>query len=185
MLEKGFLFLGGKMSFEDLIERLGSKLRAITVKLNGKYTAFDHDDLYQEALLSLWEKHKKGELEDKTDSYILQGCFFFLKNYIRKIYKRIDSCSRSLNGTLNDRNETFDDILTLAVKGDCETCEENLFLEDIFSHLGEREKKIVSLSMDNFTTREIGKCCGISHAMVVKIKKKVKSRCRSFREEII
>lgn len=74
----------GPLSFEALVGKLTSTLRRITRKLNGHFTFMDDQDLFQEALIHLWSCFQSGSLDDKTDSYILQGCYFHLKNYIRK-----------------------------------------------------------------------------------------------------
>ena len=73
-----------RTNFEDLIRKLSPTLRGITHKLNGHFTFFDEDDLFQEALGHLWVHYNQDKLNDKTDSYVLQGCYFHLKNYIRK-----------------------------------------------------------------------------------------------------
>jgi len=74
-----------KMNFDTIVERISPALKNITYKLNGHYTFFNDDDLRQESLLHLWLEYQKGKLEDKTDSYILQGCYYYLKNYLRKV----------------------------------------------------------------------------------------------------
>lgn len=73
------------MSFQELHQKLSPTIKRIAYRLNGHYRSFNHDDLYQEATIHLWSNFLKGKLSDKTDSYILQGCYFHLKNYIRKV----------------------------------------------------------------------------------------------------
>ena len=85
------------MDFDIILQRIKPKLRAITKKLDGKYTSFDDEDLYQETTLHLWQQCKDKTIENKTDSYILQGCYFYLKNYIRRKFKKIDACSTFLD----------------------------------------------------------------------------------------
>lgn len=46
-------------------------------------------------------------------------------------------------------------------------------LKQIFSSLNEREKKIITLSMQDKTQREISKICGISQAQVSRIIKSI------------
>jgi DNA-directed RNA polymerase specialized sigma subunit len=72
------------MSFEILVKRISPTIKKIAHKLNGHYTFFNDEDLYQEALAHLWVGFREGALGDKTDSYILQGCYYHMKNYIRK-----------------------------------------------------------------------------------------------------
>lgn len=171
--------------FEDLITKISPKLRAITKKLDGRYTSFDNDDLYQEACLSLWEKYNMNKLSDKTDSYILQGCLFFLKNHIRKVYKKIDSRSMSLNTVINEDDGTFEDVLISSYADTRNNSLNNdLLLEAIYARLSEKEKKIIGLYLDDLTVREIGKRLCISHVMVLKIKNRIKDKCAKIRKEI-
>jgi DNA-directed RNA polymerase specialized sigma24 family protein len=72
-----------KERFEDLFGRLSPKMRSIAHRMNGHRTFFSDDDLYQESAVNMWSLYGAGELDGKTDSYILQGCYFHLKNYLR------------------------------------------------------------------------------------------------------
>lgn len=188
MLRKGLLFFVSiiwekAMSYEELVKKLSPKLKAIARKLDGRYTAFDEDDLYQEALFRLWQKYKENELSDKTDSYILQGCLFFLKNHIRKVHKKIDSKSISLHNIINENAGTLEDVLSFTY--DMENpLNDELALEEIYAMLSEKEREIIDLSLDNLTVREIGKRFGISHVMVLKIKKQIKEKCSKIKKEI-
>ena len=166
------------MEFEKFIEKISPKLKAITHKLNGKYTFFSEEDLYQEAAVYLWQKNSKNELSDKTTSYILQGCMFHLKNHIRKIYKKIDINSVSLNGLVKERNIELDDLAVdpQRQREQADSRERDLMIKDINSILSDREKKILSLRLKGFTTREAGKRLGVSHVAIVKMEKKIKDK---------
>lgn len=182
---KGYITESIAMSFEDLVTKISPKLRAITKKLDGRYTSFDDDDLYQEACLSLWEKYNKNKLSDKTDSYILQGCLFFLKNHIRKVYKKIDFSSISLNTVINEDEGTLEDVLASSYADTGNNSFNNvLLLEAIYAKLSEKEKKIIGLYLDDLSVREIGKRLGISHVMVIKIKNKIRNKCNFVKNEI-
>lgn len=177
------------MNFEDLTKRISPKLNAIAHKLNGRYTFFNEDDLYQEALLNLWQKYNKGELSDKTDSYIIQGCFFFLKNYIRKIYKKIDINTIRLEDFIEDQdntdNNSFENSFLLEDKTDEEDFVNTKLLTDyLFQQLSERERKILQFCLEGLTKREIGNKLGISHVMVMKIEKRIREKCKEFKKEI-
>tara|TARA_B100000315_G_C14498913_1_gene551381 strand:+ start:664 stop:1224 length:561 start_codon:yes stop_codon:yes gene_type:complete len=176
------------MDFDCLTQRVSPKLKAIAHKLNGRFTFFDEDDLYQEALIHLWEGCQIGELTDKTDSYILQGCFFFLKNYIRVSFKRVDMQSVSLYNIVKGENEDDSLLSEMLVTEDSDKqfgfIVVDILVEDILSCLTEREKDVFLLSLDEMTTREIGDRLGVSHAMVVKVKKKIRSKCKAIEEEI-
>ena len=159
--------------FEKLVKRISPKLKAITRRFNWKIF-FDEDDLYQEALLYLWEKWKKNEILDKTDSFILQGCFFFLKNYIRKAWTKIDFINASEEILHEWEGNTFFNYM-----------DNKLLIEEMERRLTEREKIVFSLYLEGFTIREIGKKLGISHVMVIKIKKKIRDKCKDLEAEII
>jgi RNA polymerase sigma factor (sigma-70 family) len=173
------------MVFEELVTKLSPKLRAIAKKLDDHYSAFNDDDLYQETVLDLWLKYRAGVLGNKTDSYILQGCFFFLKNYIRKNYKAVDARSVSLCNPINGQNQTLEDILCAQYGYGLADIEAKILLENISRRLCERERDILNLSIADTTTRDIGKKLGISHVMVVKIKNKLKNKYKGLRKEIL
>ena len=77
------------VTFEQLVKRLSPKLKGISYKVHWAGYFFNNEDLYQEALLHLWKQYKAGTLSDKTDSYILQGCYFYLKNYMRTALDKV------------------------------------------------------------------------------------------------
>ncbi len=53
--------------FDDVLKRISPKLKRITKKLDGYYSFIDDDDLFQEALIYLWNNFNAGKLIDKTD----------------------------------------------------------------------------------------------------------------------
>ncbi|MFA5271424.1 MAG: sigma-70 family RNA polymerase sigma factor [Candidatus Omnitrophota bacterium] len=175
------------MSFNEITKKISPKLKGIAKRLDGRYTSFDDDDLYQEAILELWQKYNQHKLEGKTDSYILQGAMFFLKNHIRKVYKKIDSHSVSLNAILTDSEDcTLEDVIpSFRTEGSKESLEAKLLLEDINKLLDERQKEVLRYFLEDVTVREIGRNLGISHAMVIKIKNKIKDKCAELGKEII
>lgn len=177
------------MTFNELSERISPKLRAISSKLNYRDAYFDADDLYQEALIHLWESYESGKLRDKTESYIVQGCFFFLKNYIRVVYKRIDGRSTSIEA-LASRDEGEGARWSdggVAVSDDRQFgfMVVDILVDDIASALSGRAREVFLLSLEEMTTREIGSRLGISHAMVVKIEKRIRARCEEARSELL
>jgi RNA polymerase sigma factor (sigma-70 family) len=173
------------MCFEDLIKKFSLKLKRITYKLNGHFSFFNDEDLYQEALIHLWLDFKKGRLSDKTDSYILQGCYFHLKNYIRKNYDKANLIS--LENITNEEGEVFalDNILSLENPHSCfEIINCKMLIEKINNNgLTEREKEVFCLALEGLTTREIGSKLGISHVRVVKLRAKIKDKCRKYKDD--
>ena len=99
------------MSFDHLITRISPTLKRITHRLNGHHSFFDDEDLYQEAVIHLWLHYKQGSLSDKTDSYILQGCYFHLRNYLRKVQDKVPVLS--INTGVGEDGTKLEDILTI------------------------------------------------------------------------
>lgn len=170
------------MSFEVLLKRISPTLRRIAYKLNGHFSSFNDEDLFQEALVHLWLAYEDDELSGKTDSYILQGCYFHLKNYIRKNYDKVNLIS--LDNAANEEGETFDlgKVLSLKNPGSCfEYVNCKMLIEKINNNgLTIREKEVFNLALEGLTTREIGSRLGISHVRVVKLRGKIREKCRKY-----
>lgn len=151
-------------------------MRRISQRLNGHFSFFDEDDLFQEAVEHLWVAYQRGSLDDKTDSYVLQGCYFYLKNYLRK---NLDKASLiSLNKLADDEETDMEERLASNDRSIRDLLDDGLLTETIGSEcMTDKEKRIVSLSVKGLTTREIGRRLGISHVRVVKLKKRIRQRC--------
>jgi len=175
-LKAPFFYEERIMGFEEFLKRLSPKLKAITYKLNGHYTFFNHDDLYQEAVVFLWQDFHAGKFADKTQSYILQGCFFHLKNYIRKARVRHDLVS--LNELVNQEESEWEEILPAGDQRDfLDYLDSKIFVEKMQNNgLTQKEKAILPLCLEGLTTRQIGKRLGISHVMVVKLKSHIREK---------
>ncbi|MBD3295780.1 MAG: sigma-70 family RNA polymerase sigma factor [Candidatus Omnitrophica bacterium] len=167
------------MNYDEIANRLSPKLKAISRKVRRKYTYCDEDDFYQEALLFLWMKFENGELDDKNDSYILQGCFYFLKNYIRKVCKSVDRGSVSMFAETGTEGRTIQDTLpdTTYPSGD-DSVEICLLLDEAENRFTETEKDIFYYKLEGYTVREIGEMMGVSHVMVVRHGSRLRDKCR-------
>jgi RNA polymerase sigma factor (sigma-70 family) len=167
----------GRMCFEELANKLSPTVKRIAYKLNGHYRSFS-DDLYQEAMLHLWNNFRLGRISDKTDSYILQGCYFHLKNYIRKVNEKSNMVS--LDMAVGDEGKDLEDILApkyLSVEDSREYLHNKLLAESINNNgFDLREKKILSFLAEGLTTRDIGKRLGFSHVSIVKVIGKIKQK---------
>ena len=165
-------------SFELLVKKLSPTLKRITGKLDGNLPVVDDQDLFQEALIHLWSHFRLGELDDKTDSYMLQGCYFHLKNYIRKT--RDSAVLLSLNSLPDEDGAPFEETLVAKNVASYDDVEGSLQIEAMAeSGITQREKDVLSFSLEGLTTREIGKKLGISHVSVVKIRNKIKVKYES------
>jgi RNA polymerase sigma factor (sigma-70 family) len=172
--------------FEEIITRLSTTLKRITYKIKVRQAFFNEEDLFQEALLHLWQDYNRGKLSDKTDSYILQGCYYHLKNYIRKSKPRVlcvsmDEVSReepdTPKGPLSLKDERAERFL--------EDLHNKFLVEAIRNNgLTRREKEVLSFVGEGLTTREIGRKLGVSHVMVVKLISRAKVKCRRHIDKI-
>jgi len=163
------------MSFEELVRRISPTLQRITQRLNGRFTFMDHDDLYQEAVLQLWIDFQGGRLGSKTDSYILQGCYFHLKNYIRKTQ---DSAALvSLSAMMDEEPGRLEELMEADEVAAIDYVDGKMQVESLLEEgLSERERDVLAFSMEGMTTREIGKRLGISHVAVVKVRNRIRER---------
>ena len=167
-------------NFDDMTNKLSPTLRRIAHRMNGHSTFFSDDDLYQEAMVHMWVLYRNGMLDDKTDSYILQGCYFHLKNYLRTTLDKAKLTS--LSALIDGQDTTLEDTLASKEGKERDELDAALLEEGVaLKGLNERESDVLRLSMDGLTTREIGKHLGVSHVMVVKIKAQIKTKCQTLR----
>jgi RNA polymerase sigma factor (sigma-70 family) len=165
----------GPRSFENLVATLSPTLRRITHKLNGHFSFMDDQDLFQEALIHLWLHFQSGDLSDKTESYILQGCYFHLKNYIRKT--RDSVAVFSLDSAMDEDGPHAEGLLVADDLAPYEEVEAGFEIEAITgSGSAGREKAVLFFCLEGMTMREIGKRLGISHVSVLKIRNKIRKR---------
>lgn len=173
------------MSFEELVKKISPTLKRITYKLNRHFSFFNDEDLYQEALLRLWQDFQTGRLDDKTDSYILQGCYFSLKNYIRCVNDKAKLISIE-TFKRNERESNHDEFLWLKdqkAEDFFENLNSRLLCETINNNgLTEKEKEVLRFYSQGLTTRDIGKQLGVSHVRVVKLTRRIREKCHKYRE---
>lgn len=151
--------------------------------MNGHFTFFDDDDLCQEALFHLWKLFQDGKLDDKTDSYILQGCYFHLKNYIRKSMDKVNFSS--LESPVDEDGTMLEEIIASSGPLPTDQVEDKVLSEEVQkSLLDRRELNIVDMSMEGLTVRQIGERLGISHVAVIKSRKKIRVKCEKLRYEL-
>ena len=153
------------MDYELLVEHLSPRLMVLARHFRREHALCNDDDLYQEALIHLWGQWRSGVLAGKNDRYVLQGCAFHIRNYLRKKYDRKIG---SLDELLAEREDFFPSRESLP--------EMRLLLDAIRSHLDTRENILLGLIADGYTTREAGQQIGVSHVMVTKIMKKIRAK---------
>lgn len=165
-----------KTRFDELMNRLSPTLRRIAHKMNGHRTYFSDDDLAQEAMIHLWNSYREGSIDDKTDSYLLQGAYFHLKNYLRTHLDKVRP--ESMDAVMTDGETEFGETIAAETALPSDAIDGEELLDKARSGgLDSREMRVLMLFMDGFTTREIGSRLGISHVMVVKIRKRIRAKC--------
>lgn len=170
-----------KRELDEIINRLRFQLKAIIRKLNIRYQYIDSEDLYQEALLYLWQQNVNGQLKGKNDSYILQGCYYNLRNYIRKNIKFEDKQinNRYSYSKSGQSQEVEKDNQLYNKNIDNHDLDEYLYYDEFEKSLSFKEKSLLNLRIRGLSTREIGKELGISHTMVSKLRKKIMDKYQS------
>ncbi len=170
------------MEFASLVKRISPKLKGITYKLNGHFTFMNHDDLYQEAVLHLWSDFAQGRIQDKTDSYILQGCYFHLKNYIRTVSDKAGLVS--LQALVDAEGIPLEERLPAGDHEDyVRYLSSKMIIDDVEAQgLGDREQQVLALSAQGLTVRQIGAKIGISHVRVIKLRSRLKERFQKLRD---
>lgn len=172
------------MTFEELIERISPKLKGIVYKIHTPAYSFSKEDLYQEAILQLWVDHNEGKLSDKTDSYVLQSCYFYLKNYMRTHQDK--TTLMSVNTPINEEGTQLQEILSLKeeILDDEEHNIDNLMEKVFKNRLSRKEKEIAFFYLQGWTTREIGQRLGVSHVSIVKLEEKIREKCKKSKNSV-
>jgi len=173
------------MCFEELVIKLSPVLKRIIYRIRVRYPFLGEDDLFQEALIHLWRDFQKGLLEDKTDSYMLQGCYFHLKNYLRKVKDKNRLVSiEALLGERQGGQEPYDSLFFLRDERNSDVRSElnnKMLAETIMNNgLTSREKYLLLLCSDGLTTRQMGQRLGISHVGVVKMMARIREKSSKY-----
>lgn len=161
------------MNFEELLSSLTPRLKQLALKYHSYCSLSDEKDLFNEMVLALWEKWQAGELQGKTESYIVQACYFHLRNYLRNIQDKQRCVSM-------DDSSDDDALLPLAELVADQSLSMSAYVEGkalyekiMNNGLSRREKDVIGYLYDGFTVREIGRLLNISHTMVVKYKQNI------------
>ncbi|MBN2831625.1 MAG: sigma-70 family RNA polymerase sigma factor [Candidatus Omnitrophica bacterium] len=171
------------MEFKELSRKLSPTIRRIAYKLNGRYHTFSHDDLYQEALMHLWSNFTSGKLKSKTDSHILQGCYFHIRNYIRKVNEKPQLSLDAITPFDFDKSKLRDIIIDKCQADFRDLLDTKILAREVRSNgLSFREKIVLDSLSDGLTTREIGMKLSVSHVMVVRIISRIRKKCRKYIE---
>jgi RNA polymerase sigma factor (sigma-70 family) len=164
------------MNFEDLLSSLTPRLKQLALKYRTCCGFSDQEDLFNEMVLVLWKKWRAGELQGKTDSYIVQACYFHLRNYLRNVQDKQYYMSMEEPPGISDDGEQLrlEELVTDRSLSMPQYTEGKALYEKIMNNgLSRREKEVIGYLYDGFTVREIGQMLHISHTMVVKYKQSI------------
>ncbi|MBU0701773.1 sigma-70 family RNA polymerase sigma factor [bacterium] len=163
------------MEFAELAKRFSPYLKRLSMKIAIPSRVIEQDDLYQEMLYRLWEGWMRGEFEGKNDAYIRGGCYFHLKNYLRRHTEYANIIS--LNEPLNEDGTTLEDIIPDQTAPFDVRVDDALFIQQMKAkELTRREQDVIELLAQGYTLRDIGKRLNISHVRVLKIKENIGSK---------
>lgn len=160
-------------SFEQWVSPLLPTLYKIAERTGKLPHWMDREDIFSQILFNLWERWRRGELKDKTTSYIFQNCWFVAQNYLRKSKDKVPSLSldepvdeegTSLVQLIEDDSSFFQKI---QIRQGIDKLEEKLT---------QREREVFHLQKQEYTTREIAKRLRISHVRVVKIQQNIRTK---------
>jgi|AGTN01.2.fsa_nt_gi Bacterial regulatory proteins, luxR family. len=165
------------MKFEEALVTIAPKLRQLAFAYRTWSPAADEDDLFSEMTAHLRERWSGDGLGAKTESYIVQSCYFHLRNYLRTIVEK--GKSLSLEALREARDDSGEDehrecVLCDPAPAPQRYLEERALYDTIMKNgLSRMEKDIILCLYEGMTVREIGEKFGISHVMVVKYKKSI------------
>jgi RNA polymerase sigma factor (sigma-70 family) len=160
----------GAMIFEQRVT-LGL-LRSLARRLTTERML--EEDLVQEALIHLWTR--ETEHPGQCRSWYIQSCRLHLQNLLRK-GRSVDCVKRRIAGGLAEsgKEEELDpareDMLLSLV------CARDLAAE-LSKWLTPVEKRILSLSHDGLSLREIAGLLGLSHTSVIKHRRTIAALSR-------
>lgn len=173
------------MEFKELLNNISPTLKRIVYKLRWHSVFINQDDLFQEALLHLWQDYNCGRLRDKTESYILQGCYFYLKNYIRRSVKKARLVSLSGEGRDKEDDRSIENQIADSFDKSfyLDYLNNKMLAETIQNNgLEPKEKEILRFYSQGFTTRQIGERLCLSHVRVVKLTQRIRAKCLRYKE---
>ena len=165
------------MDFRILLEKITPALKAIARKhlYHGFYS---EEDLFQEMCLYLWQHYGNGLPIGINEGYVIKGCEFHIKNFLRKggpkvVFSSIDELIAPGGLTLGDMLEDK--------QGDFRSSIDNELSVDEISGMGltDKEKTVLSYLLKGYTVREIANELEVSHVMVVKHKKSILKKLRN------
>ncbi|MDP8254090.1 MAG: LuxR C-terminal-related transcriptional regulator [Candidatus Kaelpia aquatica] len=162
------------MDFRILLEKITPRLKYIA-RMNTLYGFYSQDDLFQEMCIYLWQQYRYGLPIGINESYVVKGCEFHLKNFLRKGRPKI--VLSSLDESICSGGITLVDILEDDKADSKSRIEARLTIDDIKDlGLTDKENSVLSLLLKGHTMREIAVKLDVSHVMVLKYKNNIRKK---------
>ncbi len=162
------------MDFKILLKKITPKLRYIARK-NTLYGFYSQEDLYQEMCIYLWQNYRYGLPIGINESYVIKGCEFHIKNFLRK--GRPKMVLSSIDEIVYPGGLSLSDILEDNRAYSKSKMEANISIDNIKGlGLTDKENSVLSLLLKGYTVREIAYQLDISHVMVLKYKNNIKKK---------
>ncbi|MDD5687430.1 MAG: sigma-70 family RNA polymerase sigma factor [Elusimicrobia bacterium] len=160
------------MEFKKVLEEFYPKLRGIARKFNGYLQFVDEDDLLQEMSIYLLEKWEQDKFKGKTESYLMQGCWFHIKNYLRTVNDKVNIVS--IDEPINSDGTTLNEIIPDNSQLLSEIIAYKIYIKIVKANgLTKREKEVLVFCLNGYTLREIGNKLKISFVRVARIRKNI------------
>lgn len=168
-----------KRNFQAFYQKYLPLLRKIARTSFMKPDYLGEEDLVQEMCLDLWQKWQTGRFEDKTDSYLVQSCRFYLKNYLRKVKDKGNMVS--LDEPRDEEGNSLGEVIP-DENFNLHRLTENADLVSVVRNNGltPREKEVFALYLEGLNTREIGARLRISHVRVVKLESRICQKAKAY-----
>jgi DNA-directed RNA polymerase specialized sigma subunit len=91
----------------------------------------------------------------------------------------------SFESPVDEDGTMLGEIMASQDPSSSEQLEDKTLYEEVRqSGLDERELKIINMCTEGLTTREMGERLGISHVAIVKLRKKIREKCKKLEIEI-
>ena len=156
----------------EILEQLGKIVARLTANPALR------EDLMQEALIHLWQtqEHHPGQ----TKNWYLRNCRFHLLHYLA-LGRSVDSPKRRASQIQPMQSEDDHEDWLDHLEGN-DSVVQDVSARDMVASLSkllsEREMRVLQWLSEGLATREIAKRLGISHPMVVKLRRKIATLAR-------
>ncbi|MBI3292978.1 MAG: sigma-70 family RNA polymerase sigma factor [Elusimicrobia bacterium] len=179
-----------ELSFDQWMKPFVPILRGIALRA-GRFAHPYEDvgDYFQEMLSYLWALWQRRETQGKTQSYLIQSCWFALQNHLRmtrdpKSMTSLDAPQDPIEADREGGGQEeggpwlrASDLPDLSEADGSSGLEARLVVNGMLNNgLTVREKEVVHGLLQGLTVREVGSQLGISHVRVVALTHSIRKK---------